>query len=301
MHGHINVGVLVSSDPDDPRDPMVEARHAEQLGFDLLTVHPDHPSASGVRGAGFTYEMWTAITWLAASTSRIRIVPSVISLPYRHPAVLAKMAESLDRLSGHRLIMALGAGGDDQAFESFGLPRWSPEEKVAALEEALDVVRRLWREPTGTHEGAYFRLKRGSINPRPSRDIPLWLGGHGSRMIELIGRSADGWLVSSRAFPDRARIRRALLDVRRSLERWGRDPGSFTYACNVDVLVSAGGDRVEFANAVAGGSDEVTAGLMEFVDMGFTQINLWTHGEHDRQRELLAENALRALRSLPFP
>ncbi len=109
-------------------------------------VHPDHPSASGTRGAGPSDEVWTVLTWMAARTERITVAPAVLSLPYRPPAVVAKMAETLDRLSGHRLVLALGPGGNDRAFQAFGVPALDPSAKVSALAEAVEAIRSLWSQ-----------------------------------------------------------------------------------------------------------------------------------------------------------
>src|SRR5207248_1119366 len=84
-------------------DPVAEALHAEQLGFDAVTVHRDV-----LHGSEPSFEMWTLLTWLAARTSRIGVVSNVLALPNRHPATLAKMAETFDRLSGGRLVLNLG-------------------------------------------------------------------------------------------------------------------------------------------------------------------------------------------------
>ncbi|MGH2651238.1 MAG: LLM class flavin-dependent oxidoreductase, partial [Actinomycetota bacterium] len=112
----LRFGVTVIPSASDRSDPVGEARHAEELGFDLVTLW-DH-----LYGTRPSYETWTLLTWMAASTSRISVGTNVLGLPYRNPVVIAKMAETLDRLSGGRLILGLGAGGNDAEFEAFGLP-----------------------------------------------------------------------------------------------------------------------------------------------------------------------------------
>ena len=109
-------GVNVSTSADAGADPVSQARAAEDLGFDFVSAS-DHPS-----GSHPTYETWTMLTWIAASTSRISVASRVLSLPFRSPALVAKMAESLDRLSGGRLILGLGAGAADPELHAFGLP-----------------------------------------------------------------------------------------------------------------------------------------------------------------------------------
>jgi len=178
-------GVNVNQSAGPGLDPVAEARRAEELGFDFVSLS-DH-----LHGTRPTFETWTLLTWIAAS-SRIRLATNVLGLPYRHPTVLAKMAESLDRLSGGRLILGLGAGGSDQEFRGFGLPLHSPGEKVDALDEAIDVIRGLWGTPSFSFDGRHYRTEGAEVEPKPAHAIPIWLGTYGDRAVELTGRKADG-------------------------------------------------------------------------------------------------------------
>src|SRR5215472_10069601 len=103
-------------------DQATEALEAEQLGYDVVTLHRD-----AIHGNDPSFENWTLLTWLAARTTRIKVAPVVLALPHRHPAVLAKMAETLDRLSGGRLILVLGSGGqmNEPAYRALGLDQRS--------------------------------------------------------------------------------------------------------------------------------------------------------------------------------
>src|SRR5262245_5287596 len=105
-------------------DPAEAARRAEDLGYDFVSTS-DHPC-----GVDPTYETWTMLTWIAARTSRIGIATRVLGVPYRPPAMVAKMAESLDRLSAGRLVLGLGGGFADHEFRAFGLPVPTAREKV---------------------------------------------------------------------------------------------------------------------------------------------------------------------------
>src|SRR4051812_4572240 len=105
-------------------DPAAEGRRAEALGFDFVSSS-DHPE-----GTQPTHEVWTMLSWVAAATSRIRVATRVLGVPYRAPAMVAKMAETLDRLSGGRLILGLGGGYADEEFRAFGLTVPSPRDKV---------------------------------------------------------------------------------------------------------------------------------------------------------------------------
>jgi alkanesulfonate monooxygenase SsuD/methylene tetrahydromethanopterin reductase-like flavin-dependent oxidoreductase (luciferase family) len=140
-------GLSVSTSAAPDADPVGPALAAEELGFDFVSAS-DHPS-----GAHPTYETWTLLTWIAAATSRIAIASRVLSLPFRSPALVAKMAESLDRFAGNRLILGLGAGAADAELRAFGLPVPSARDKVDGLADALQVIRGLWQQPAFSYAG----------------------------------------------------------------------------------------------------------------------------------------------------
>ena len=278
---------------------IAQAREAEALGFDLVTVHPDHPGATTQFGTDASLEAWTALSWIAAQTTTIQVAPCILALPYRHPALIAKMAETLDRLSGGRLILALGAGGVDQNIEAFGLPRRKAVEKIGALEEAIDIIRGLWSQSPFSYTGKYFTVHNASLEPKPTHAMPIWLGGHGPRMLDLVGRKADGWLPTlhflvqvlgrqpEQLYAMQTSVRQAALAA-------GRDPETITYAANVAVLISerAGKRR----GRVVGSQQEIIEQLQVFLDHGFTFLNFWTSGDESRQREQLAQEIIPALR-----
>src|SRR5258708_16439551 len=141
-HG-LRIGLMLDTRPMPGAELTSLARDCEEFGFDFAMLHPDHPSSSGVRGAGESLEVWTAATWVLAATRRLTVLPAVLGLPYRHPGVVAKMAESLDRLSGGRVVLGLGSGGDDSAVAGFRLTVPAPGQKVRALGEAVVVIPQL--------------------------------------------------------------------------------------------------------------------------------------------------------------
>src|SRR6266540_1354813 len=217
-------------------DLVAEALHAEQLRFDIVTLHGDV-----LHGTAPSYETWTLLTWLAARTTHIRFAPVVLALPNRHPAVLAKMAETLDRLSDGRLVLTLGSGAaiNEPAYRAFGLAQRSPREKVAALEEAIDMLRGLWSSSGFSYAGHHFQTEGATIEPKSRHPIPIWLGAFGDRMVDLVGRKADGWLPTFQFLPPEQAYRK-LERIRRVAEEADRHPDEITYAYNVPVLVAAG-------------------------------------------------------------
>jgi alkanesulfonate monooxygenase SsuD/methylene tetrahydromethanopterin reductase-like flavin-dependent oxidoreductase (luciferase family) len=271
-------------------DPVEDALHAEQLGFDLVTcwdhLHGDTPS----------FETWTLLTWIASRTERIRIGTNVLGLPYRHPTVTSKMAETLHRLSGGRLILGMGGGGNNTEFRSWGLEARSPGEKVDALQEAIELIRALWTEQEVTYEGFHFRTEEAQLEPKPETPIPIWVGAYGRRSIAVTGRLADGWIPSMTYMPpDRAtRMRERLL---RAAGEAGRDPGEITCAYNIVVLVQEGAQDPS-GRVLAGSPDEVARRLDEIARRGFTCLNLWPRGDRIGGRERLAKEVIPAVRDM---
>jgi alkanesulfonate monooxygenase SsuD/methylene tetrahydromethanopterin reductase-like flavin-dependent oxidoreductase (luciferase family) len=186
----ITIGLSVSTAATPGADPVAAAREAEDLGFDFVSAS-DH-----LHGRQPTWETWTMLSWIAAATSHIKVATRVLGVPYRPPAVLAKMAETFDRLSDGRLILGLGGGAVDEEFRAFGFPVRSPRDKVDGLEEAIRIARGLWSRPGFTFEGRLYRTDGADLEPKPERRIPIWLGTYGNRALALTGRLVDGWIPS---------------------------------------------------------------------------------------------------------
>jgi alkanesulfonate monooxygenase SsuD/methylene tetrahydromethanopterin reductase-like flavin-dependent oxidoreductase (luciferase family) len=220
----------------------------------------------------------------------------VLGLPYRHPTVTAKMAETLHRLSGGRLVLGMGGGGTNTEFRSWGLEARAPGEKVDALQEAIELIRALWTEPEVTYEGSHFRTEGAQLEPKPETPIPIWVGAYGRRSIAVTGRLADGWIPSmTYAPPERAvRMRDRL---RRAAEEAGRNPDDITCAYNVVVLVQEGAEDPS-GRVLAGSPDEVAGRLAEIARRGFTALNLWPRGDRVGGRERLAKEVIPTVRDI---
>ncbi|BBB01448.1 hypothetical protein RVR_8869 [Actinacidiphila reveromycinica] len=282
----LGFGVFAHYRGPDPGVLAAEARDAERLGFDLFALS-DH--LHGDRG---TWEPWTALSFLAAATERITLATDVLGLPYRAPAVLAKMAETLDRLSRGRLVLGLGNGGYEAEFAAFGLSTRTPGEKVEALDEAVRIVRSLWQRPSTTFEGRHFSVHDARIEPRPAHPIPVWLGTYGPRALAVTGRLADGWLPSlQRMGLDEAVERRE--KVRSAAAAAGRDPDTITCACNVQVRLDGRPDAG--GRVLAGSSQEVAEQLAAVVRAGFT-FPLLFGLDHAETRERFATEVIPLVR-----
>jgi probable F420-dependent oxidoreductase len=284
----VQLGVNISTSAPGA-DPVAAATRAEELGFDFVSAS-DH-----LHGANPTYEPWTLLTWIAAATSRIRVATRVLAVPYRHPAVVAKMAETLDRLSGGRLILGLGGGWSDEEFSAFGLGTRTPRDKVDGLEEAIRIARGLWSEPSLTFEGRLYRTDGAELEPKPARRIPIWLGTYGERALAVTGRLADGWIPTLElAPPERVTgMRDRVLAAARGA---GREPEEITCVYNLDVRVD---DRAEASpTVVSGPPDAVAEQLVGFLQLGFTAMNFLPVGPgEDEQVERLAREVLPAVRA----
>ena len=209
------------------------ARLADASGLDLVTVQ-DHPYQPAF------LDTWTLLSHLAARTQRVHLAPNVANLPLRPPAMLARAAASLDVLSDGRAELGLGAGAFWDAIAAMGGPRRTPGEAVAALEEAVAVIRALWTAGrTPRIEGEHYRLAGAKPGPLPVHPIGIWLGAYGPRMLALTGRVADGWLPSAGyAGPDKLAAMTARVDE--GAVAAGRDPATVRRLYNVDGSFGTG-------------------------------------------------------------
>jgi alkanesulfonate monooxygenase SsuD/methylene tetrahydromethanopterin reductase-like flavin-dependent oxidoreductase (luciferase family) len=230
---------------------LVLTRVADEAGLDLIGIQ-DHPYQWRF------LDTWTLIAFLAARTSRIRFFPDVASLPLRPPAVLAKAAASLDVLSGGRVELGLGAGAFWDAIEAMGGSRRSPGEAVAAIEEAIEVIRLVWSGQRNLRfQGAHYHLAGAQSGPPPAHPIGIWLGVYGPRALRLAGRVADGWVPSFRG------ELRPLLDMAARLDdaaaAAGRDPAALRRVLNVAGEVTDGTSQGTLHGPVGQWTDELTA------------------------------------------
>lgn len=206
--------------------------------------------------------------------------------------MVAKMAETLDRLSRGRLILGLGGGFSDEEFRAFGLGVPTPGEKVDGLEEAVRIIRGLWSEPDFTYRGRRYRTERANVEPKPDRAIPIWLGTYGERALAVTGRLAGGWIPSlGFAPPDVVPVmRQQVLAAARSA---GGEPEEITCVYNLEVRI---GDRDSRPDVVSPPA-RWPSGSAPFVHLGFTAFNfIFVGPAEDEQRERLAREVIPAVR-----
>jgi alkanesulfonate monooxygenase SsuD/methylene tetrahydromethanopterin reductase-like flavin-dependent oxidoreductase (luciferase family) len=165
------------------------ARAAEAAGFAGI-AGMDHLAAPGAEDKPM-YEAMVVNTWLAAHTERLKVASLVLCDAFRHPAVLAKQAVSLDHASGGRFELGLGWGSWEPDFVVFGAEPKTPRERAARMRETLEILRALWAGETVTHHGEHHRLDGAAQAPRPLGKIPIVVGGVGPKTLAMVRDFAD--------------------------------------------------------------------------------------------------------------
>lgn len=274
------VGVPASAGAGD--DPAGRAQEAERLGYDFVST-ADHPC-----GRDPSYETATMLTWIAARTSRIRVASRVMAVPFRRPAMVAKLAASLDQLSGGRFILGLGAGYSGEEIAAVGGPALSPAGKIDGLAEAIQVIRGAWTQSGYTQHGRQYSVRDLEMEPKPGHPIPIWLGTFGPRALAVTGRLADGWIPSLGYMPieDIPAMRRR---IDAAAEAAGRDPGQIRSILNLNVRLDPG--AAPDPDVVTGSAKQVVSQLQELITRyGFTGFNFLPSHPDDLPR--LAEDVL---------
>ena len=185
-------------------------QYFEQLRFDSVWDCDHFQQPSRLQGPYF--EGWTLLAALAARTKTIRIGVLVTSNTFRHPALLAKQAVTVDHISNGRLELGLGAGWFVAEHENFGIPFPEPAELVGRFREAVQLVDLLLRQDVTTFDGTYYQTKEAPFRPGPVQRPrpPLTLGAHRSRMLRIVAEYADRW--NSHGSVEEMRERNAILD-----------------------------------------------------------------------------------------
>jgi alkanesulfonate monooxygenase SsuD/methylene tetrahydromethanopterin reductase-like flavin-dependent oxidoreductase (luciferase family) len=282
----LQLGTFVVPDATAVERTLALVSAADAAGLDLVGIQ-DHPYQRRF------LDSWTLLSYLAARTERIRLLPDVANLPLRPPAVLAQAAASLDLLSGGRVELGLGAGGFAEAIEAIGGPRRTPKESVDALEEAIAVIRLMWSgERAASYDGRYYRLRGVHPGPAPAHQIGIWLGAYGPRMVRMTGRLADGWLPSVPRMPvDEVLPRQQAIDE--AAKAAGREPGDVVRIANVNGTITAG-DSDGFLRGPASQWVEELSCLRE--QQRFDGFLFWGEGDAADQLGRFAEDVAPRLR-----
>ena len=207
-------------------------RYVDHAGFDWLSVWDHFYEAPPIDGNGTCFETVSALTLMAADTTRVRIGCLVFCVNYRHPAVLAKALATIDHASNGRLEAGLGAGWHEREYREFGLPFAAIGVRQNQLEEAVQIVRSMLTLDSTTFAGKYFQVHNARCNPKPiQKRLPIWIGGGGEkRTLRTTARYADGWNL---AYISPEVFRRKNLVLNDWCGKVGRDPATLARTVNL--------------------------------------------------------------------
>jgi alkanesulfonate monooxygenase SsuD/methylene tetrahydromethanopterin reductase-like flavin-dependent oxidoreductase (luciferase family) len=224
-------GVFIVPGGEDHELTLEQIVAADRAGLDFVGIQ-DHPYQRRY------LDTWTLLSFAAARTERVRLVPDVINLPLRLPTLIAKAAASLDLLSGGRLELGLGAGAFWDAVGAMGGPKRTPGESVDALDEAIGIIRAfLDTEPSIRAPGKHYSVVGAKPGPPPAHRVGIWVGAYGPRMLRLTGRAGDGWLpsIGDPPYLPEAEIAPRWHEVSEAAKRAGRDPSDVLRVFNVGL------------------------------------------------------------------
>lgn len=211
------------------------ARYAEAAGFDGLW-YADHFMPNAEDTSVPWPECWTTLSALAIAVPRLRLGTLVCGNTYRHPAVLAKMAATLDHISGGRMVLGLGAGWQENEHRQYGMPFYTVGERLARLDEACAVIKSLFTQAQSNFAGTYYTLSGASLEPKPLQSpLPLLIGGGGEKVtLRIAAQWADEWNVWGT--PDILAHKGAVLEAHcRDL---GRDPSEIHRSAQALIFMS---------------------------------------------------------------
>ena len=268
------------------------AKVVERVGYDHLWVY-DHVETVPRREATHVFEAFTTLAALAQHTSRIRLGQLVTCASYRNAGLLAKEAATVDVVSGGRLIFGLGAGWYEREYEAYGYEYLPAGERLAVLEETVDVIKRLWTEETVTHHGTHLHFEGAYCDPKPLQQLPeIWIGGGGERVtLRIAAQHADAtnWQVGLDEFMHKSKV------LQEHCDRLGRDfdtivrthgPDCRLFDTEADMrawLDSPGGgdlwgseDPAAYArDNFVGTVEQVGEKVQAYVDAGCSEFVLW--------------------------
>lgn len=243
------------------------ARAAEEVGFDSIWLGDHHLYRDDGLPERGPWESWTMLAGLAAVTERVSLGPLVACTAFHPPAVLAKMAATVDELSDRRLVLALGAGWNEAEFRAFGLPF---DHRASRFEEAFEIIRRLVAAERVTLAGRFHSVRDAVLLPRPARRPPLMVGSTGERVLRATLPHVDAWNTWYDLYgntPDGF----AALNKRVSgiAEEVGRPAGEVERSACLLVAPEAGErpDRWD-APPLTGGMDRIAGGIRELAEAG---------------------------------
>jgi F420-dependent oxidoreductase-like protein len=257
-------------------------RIADEAGFDHCWNF-DHFASIRTDTGGDILEGWTLLGAMAEATSRVRIGCMVTGNTYRHPGVLAKMAVTVDRLSGGRLEFGIGAAWAENEHEMLGLEFGTTGQRIARLEEACRLIKLLWTEERASFDGVHYRLTEAIANPKPVQQPhpPIWIGGSGERKtLRVVALHADVWNLAGGDVGEGVRLSGVLDEHCAAV---GRDPAEVRRS--VQLFFS-------------GDAEALLAEAERFASKGFRELIVGVMGDSAEAQATAVAEALPRLRSL---
>ena len=263
--------------PSLPYQDVIQlAQHAEQTGWDGLW-YADHFMPNAEDTSVPWPEAWTTLSAVAAVVPRIRIGTLVTGNTYRHPAVLAKMAATLDHISDGRVVLGLGSGWQENEHRQYGIEFYTVNERLARLEEACQVIKALYNEEKANFTGNFYTLTEASLEPKPVQaNLPLLIGGGGEKVtLRITAQYADEWNVWGD--PEILRHKMAILD--KHCADVGRDPKAIQRSAVALLFMSDDAAFVENMRntetpmpKIVGSASEIKDIVAQYADAGVDEL-----------------------------
>jgi alkanesulfonate monooxygenase SsuD/methylene tetrahydromethanopterin reductase-like flavin-dependent oxidoreductase (luciferase family) len=267
----VELGLIVPENPEYPPDRHRYLRDLDRL---LARVKGHFVSAWCIDHLdGDVLEGWTAIAYLSPLHPELLWGHTVLSNGFRNPALVAKMSATLAFMSGGRYVLGIGAGGDEREHLAYGYDFPRGAIRVAALDEALRIIRAMWTQERVTLTGSHYRVVDARCEPKPVPPPPIAIGAFGPKMLRLTARHADWWNVSSTAIGE---YRLLVDELERACDEVGRDPATLRRvwsggcACAPTEAEAArlAGGRLRAGEDFVGTPAQVIVQMQPFIDLG---------------------------------
>nr|BBH86651.1 LLM class F420-dependent oxidoreductase [Thermosporothrix sp. COM3] len=243
-------------------------------------------------GSSAVLEGWTTLTYLAAQYPQFQVGHMVLCQSFRNPALLAKMATTLQYMSNGRFLLSIGAGWHEEEYRAYGYPFPSPRVRVEQLEETLQIVKSLWTHEQTTFQGKHFSVQAAYCEPKPDPIPPIIIGGKGTRLLHLVARYADGWnapWLTPEDYAARAKV------LEQECQKVGRDPSSVqrSWFGRCTCVATEQEACTLHDRGLTGTPDQIAAQLQQYIDLGIDTFMLGCNSFDDMTTaELLLKEVL---------
>lgn len=285
------------------------AAYVESLGFESLWVS-DHFFMTDESVETPCLECWTTLAAIANDTKRLRLGPMVSSQSYRNPALMAKIAASLDNISGGRVNFGVGAGWKEVEYKAYGYRYPPPAVRIRQLDEALDIAKLMWSMKKASYKGRYYSIEDAICAPKPVQRprIPIWVGGTGGLTLKVAAKHADAvnfaWSQPPSFFEEK------LSELEAKCRRIGRDYGEIRKSAGLMITMADTREELELKLAdqrrrsgtpymrylsrqppnIVGTPDIIVERIREYVSLGVDHFILRFHfGEEEESARLFWE------------